>query len=85
MASLFLKSFHRYGKLTFEIELKKIYGLLPASLSHQSRTSIAALHSLLHVPCSAAEPQHGSDLCYTKVPQIVPASQVGSKCQSVTH
>ena len=60
MASLFLKSFHRYGKLTFEIDLMKNYGLLPASLSHQSRTSIAALHSLLHVPCSAAEPQRGS-------------------------
>ena len=54
MASLFLKSFHRYGKLTFEIELMKIYGLLPASLSHQSRTSIVALHSLLHVPCRHA-------------------------------
>ena len=32
----------------------KIYGLLPAALSHQSRTSIAALHSLLHVPCRHA-------------------------------
>ena len=52
MESLFLKSFQWYAKLTNEIELMKIYGLLPAALSHQSRTSIAALHSLLHVPCS---------------------------------
>ena len=49
MASLFLKSFQWYGKLTFEIELIKIYGLLPNNYCRAAQFAACT-----------AEPQHGS-------------------------
>ena len=55
MASLFLKSFQWYGKLTFEIELIKIYGLLPNNYCRAAQFAACAVQA-----CSAAEPQLGS-------------------------
>ena len=43
MASLFLKSFQWYGKLTFEIELIKIYGLLPNNYCRAAQFAACAV------------------------------------------